>query len=78
MRVKKLIEHFPGESENGFTLVGTLLAVFIISFLSTIVVVAINPVKQLAEARNAQRFADINTLYSSLYQYSIDNNGTFP
>ena len=39
--------------------------------------VAINPNRQLAQARNAQRRADINTIYKALEQYLIDK-GSYP
>lgn len=37
-----------------------------------------DPAKRLGDARNAQRRSDVNTLLNALYQYAIDNNGTFP
>ncbi|MEY3471081.1 MAG: hypothetical protein RLZZ223_431 [Candidatus Parcubacteria bacterium] len=45
--------------------------------LAAIVLVAINPNKQLAQARNLVRQADINAIHKSLEQYLIDN-GRYP
>ena len=62
---------------KGFTLLEILLVVAIIAILAGIVIVAINPAKQLGNARDAQRKSDINTIYKAANQYVIDH-GVFP
>ena len=63
---------------SGFTLLEVLLVVAILGILASIVILAINPSKQLADARNAQRKVNVNAIINAVSQYAIDNAGSIP
>jgi prepilin-type N-terminal cleavage/methylation domain-containing protein len=65
-------------NQKGFTLIEILLVVAAIAILAGIVIVAINPAKQLGDTRNASREAAVNTILNAVTQYSVDNNGILP
>ncbi len=73
-----LIKTLKQQKQEGFTLLEVLLVVAIIAILAGIVIIAINPGKNLGDTRNSQRSADVNTILNAVYQYSLDNNGTVP
>ncbi|MEY4744555.1 MAG: hypothetical protein RL272_500 [Candidatus Parcubacteria bacterium] len=66
------------KAEPGFTLLEILLAVALLATLAGIVILALNPAKQLADTRNAQRRSDVVTILDALYQYGVDNSGAYP
>lgn len=66
------------QKTQGFTLLEILLVVAAIGILAGIVILAINPNKQLGQTRNAQRQTDVTTILNAVYQYSLDNDGTLP
>lgn len=62
--------------KKGFTLIELLVVIGIIAILAVIVLVAVNPARQFAQARNAQRTSDVTTMLNAIHQEAIDNNGT--
>lgn len=65
------------KSSAGFTLIEILIVIGIIAILAAIVIVAINPAKQFAQARNTQRTANVNAILNAISQRAADNKGIF-
>lgn len=65
-------------NRSAFALVEFLLVVAIVAILAGIVILVVNPAKQLADARNAQRWSDVSFILDGVYQYTIDHDGKLP
>jgi prepilin-type N-terminal cleavage/methylation domain-containing protein len=64
--------------KKGFTLIEVLVVIGIIAILASIVVVAINPARQFAQANNSQRWSNVNAILNAVHQYAVDNRGALP
>lgn len=63
--------------KKGFTLLEILLVIAVIGILSAIILISINPNRQLAQARDSVRQSDITSLQKAIEQYGIDNAGLY-
>lgn len=63
---------------RGFTLIELLIVIGIVGVLSAIVVVAINPKKQLCDAENARRVVMQREMTNALFQYIISTSDMPP
>lgn len=66
------------DKNQGFTLIEILVVIGIIAILAAIVIIAINPARQFAQARNSQRTSNVNSILNAIGQRSADNKGLFP
>lgn len=64
--------------QKGFTLIELLVVIGIIGILAAVVIVAVNPARQFASARDTQRRADLYSITNAVYQYATENNGNLP
>lgn len=65
-------------NKKAFTLLEILLAITALVILVTIVIIAINPKKQINDTRNAKRLLHLKSIKNAIEQYSIDNSAVLP
>lgn len=63
--------------KKGFTLVELLIVIAILGTLAVVVLIALNPVQQLARTRDAGRLSTVAQLGHAMEAYATTNNGTY-
>jgi len=64
--------------KKGFTLIELLVVIGIIGILAAIVLVAVNPGRQFALARDTQRRSDLLEITNAIYEFAAEHNGNLP
>lgn len=62
---------------RGFTLIELLIVIAVIGVLAAVVLIAINPVRRLAQARDAGRKSDVGQIATASQAYYV-TNGRYP
>ena len=62
------------KSRNGFTLIELLIIIGVISILAAVILVAVDPIRRRAEARNASRWAEARSILEAVLEYATDND----
>jgi len=57
---------------QGFTLIELLIVIGIIGFLAAAILVAVDPVKRIQDARNSQRWAEVNAILNAILNKQVD------
>lgn len=63
--------------QSGFTLIEILVVIGIIAILAAVVIIAINPARQFAQARDSQRASNVNAILNGVWQRMVDNKGVW-
>ncbi len=63
------------KKQQGFTLIELLVVIGILAILLAIVLIAINPARQFAQANNTKRRSDVSAILNAIGAYGADNHG---
>ncbi len=66
----------PKSKLPGFTLIEILVVIALIAILAAITFIAINPAKNFADARNAQRSVDVSEILNAATQYTSEQGNS--
>lgn len=65
-------------NRKGFTLVELLVVIAVLGTLAVVVLLALNPLQQLARTRDAGRLSTITQVGHALEAYAVNHDSTFP
>lgn len=62
---------------SGFTLIELLIVIAVLSILTTVVFVALNPLARFQDSRNSRRYSDADAILGAIKLYQVDNGGAY-
>lgn len=77
LKSKKGFIHPLFKKSGGFTLIELLIVIAIISIISAVVFVALDPLTRFKDARDSTRWSDITAVLSAIKIDQIDNGGSY-
>ena len=78
MKLKSVVRLFSKCAQpRGFTLIEILVVIGMLAILTTVVLVAVNPLRQFAQARNSQRQSNVAAVLNAVTERIADNGGLF-
>lgn len=64
-------------NKKGFTLIELLIVIALIAVIAGGVIIALNPARQFASARNSQRWSHVSAIANTIQQNAASNQGIF-
>ena len=77
MEIRSLQKYSRSNKLRGFTLIEILIVIGLIAILAAVVLIAVNPARQFAQARNTQRVSNVNALLNAVGARLADTKGVF-
>lgn len=71
-------ENMTTQIKKGFTLIELLIVIAILGTLAVVVLLALDPVQQLARTRDSGRYSSVTQLGHAIEAYATGNNGVYP
>lgn len=78
MKIKYQREEGSPAGRQGFTLIELLIVIAILGTLAVVVLLALNPIQQLARTRDSGRSSTVTQLGHALEAYATTRNGVYP
>ncbi len=66
------------KTKQGFTLIELLIVIAVLGVLAAVILVAINPLEQLARGRDSGRKSSVSQLGNAIQAYYTAQNGVYP